>query len=247
LHRWWRRRSGYLLLLSHPSRCGADRGCRASGSFRWCSAHRHPSGTTWRIVLALGVLAVVAVRTAFNGRRGQPWVATAACTSSCSNLRHLVIHATGRGRSTLKQSSCATYAARRAPAAAAVPLDGLPDRGSARLAFHYMGHRWAAVWRRPLFCPFGFPRSRLSCSNRKPEAESVWPAYVRRARRLLRRWRRAAAYGSQRGARPRGRTAADHGLYFGNIYFVVTHRADNGLGHLWSLAGARFYSFGRCS
>jgi peptidoglycan/LPS O-acetylase OafA/YrhL len=31
-------------------------------------------------------------------------------------------------------------------------------------------------------------------------------------------------------------TVADHGLYFGNIYFVVTHGADNGLGHLWSLA-----------
>jgi len=32
-------------------------------------------------------------------------------------------------------------------------------------------------------------------------------------------------------------TVADYGLYFGNIYFVVGHHADNtGLGHLWSLA-----------
>ena len=32
-------------------------------------------------------------------------------------------------------------------------------------------------------------------------------------------------------------TVADYGLYFGNIYFVVSHKADNtGLGHLWSLA-----------
>jgi peptidoglycan/LPS O-acetylase OafA/YrhL len=32
-------------------------------------------------------------------------------------------------------------------------------------------------------------------------------------------------------------TVADYGLYFGNIYFVLSHKADNtGLGHLWSLA-----------
>jgi peptidoglycan/LPS O-acetylase OafA/YrhL len=32
-------------------------------------------------------------------------------------------------------------------------------------------------------------------------------------------------------------TVADYGLYFGNIYFVVSRHADNtGLGHLWSLA-----------
>lgn len=39
-------------------------------------------------------------------------------------------------------------------------------------------------------------------------------------------------------------TVGDYGLYFGNIYFVVSHQADNtGLGHLWSLAEEEQFYF----
>jgi len=63
----------YLLLLFAPIAVYRP---RLSGLWflplvLWLTPATHSQGTTWRIVLALGVLAVVAVRTAYSGRRGQ--------------------------------------------------------------------------------------------------------------------------------------------------------------------------------
>jgi peptidoglycan/LPS O-acetylase OafA/YrhL len=64
--------------------------------------------------------------------------------------------------------------------------------------------------------------------------------YVRRARRLLPALAAMLCcylvYNAILGRNALG-TVADYGLYFGNVYFVVTHQPDTtGLGHLWSLA-----------
>jgi len=64
--------------------------------------------------------------------------------------------------------------------------------------------------------------------------------YMRRARRLLPALGAMLicflVYNAIMGHDALG-TVADYGLYFGNIYFVVTHQPDTtGLGHLWSLA-----------
>jgi peptidoglycan/LPS O-acetylase OafA/YrhL len=159
-----------------------------------------------------------------------------------------VIHATGRGETIYhsKQSGRGSYAAHEGGTTARlgyVPaLDGL--RGLAVLlvvAFHYMGAPLGGPYGVDLFFVLsGFLITTLLLEDREARGRvGLAGFYVRRARRLFPALAvLLAAYVAYNAALGRDAvaTAADHGLYFGNIYFVVTHRADSGLGHLWSLA-----------
>jgi peptidoglycan/LPS O-acetylase OafA/YrhL len=121
-------------------------------------------------------------------------------------------------------------------------LDGL--RGLAILlvvAFHYTGAPLGGPYGVDLFFVLsGFLITTLILEEREARGcVSLVGFYMRRARRLFPALAlMLAAYLIYSAALGRDAlaTVADHGLYFGNIYFVVTHSADNGLGHLWSLA-----------
>lgn len=121
-------------------------------------------------------------------------------------------------------------------------LDGL--RGLAVLlvvAFHYTGAPLGGPYGVDLFFVLsGFLITTLLLEERAARGRSnLVGFYVRRARRLFPALAVMLAaylvYNAVLG-RDAMATVADHGLYFGNIYFVVTHRPDQGLGHLWSLA-----------
>jgi peptidoglycan/LPS O-acetylase OafA/YrhL len=133
-------------------------------------------------------------------------------------------------------------------------LDGL--RGIAILlviAFHYTGQPFGGGYGVDLFFVLsGFLITTLLLEERGVSGRiRLAGFYARRARRLF------PALAALLGAyliynaildRNALATVADYGLYFGNIYFVVSHKADNtGLGHLWSLAEEeQFYLLWPC-
>jgi peptidoglycan/LPS O-acetylase OafA/YrhL len=120
-------------------------------------------------------------------------------------------------------------------------LDGL--RALAVLlvvAFHYTGAPLGGPYGVDLFFVLsGFLITTLLLEEREARGSiGLAGFYVRRARRLFPALAvMLAAYLVYEAVLGRDAlaTVADHGLYFGNIYFVVTHRPDQGLGHLWSL------------
>jgi peptidoglycan/LPS O-acetylase OafA/YrhL len=122
-------------------------------------------------------------------------------------------------------------------------LDGL--RGIAILlviAFHYTGQPFGGGYGVDLFFVLsGFLITTLLLEERAATGRiRLGSFYIRRARRLFPALAAVLCaylvYNAILG-RDALATVADYGLYFGNIYFVVSHKADNtGLGHLWSLA-----------
>jgi peptidoglycan/LPS O-acetylase OafA/YrhL len=109
------------------------------------------------------------------------------------------------------------------------------------IAFHYTGAPLGGPYGVDLFFVLsGFLITTLLLEERAARGTVDLSAfYLRRARRLFPALAvMLAAYLVYNAAVGHDAlaTVADHGLYFGNIYFVVTHGADNGLGHLWSLA-----------
>lgn len=134
------------------------------------------------------------------------------------------------------------------------PLDGL--RGIAILlviAFHFTGQPFGGGYGVDLFFVLsGFLITTLLLEERDATGRvSLGNFYVRRARRLFPALAALLCaylvYNAILG-RNAFATVADYGLYFGNIYFVVSHKADNtGLGHLWSLAQEeQFYLLWPC-
>jgi peptidoglycan/LPS O-acetylase OafA/YrhL len=133
-------------------------------------------------------------------------------------------------------------------------LDGL--RGIAILlviAFHYTGQPFGGGYGVDLFFVLsGFLITTLLLEERSTTGRvSLGNFYLRRARRLFPALAALLCcylvYNAILG-RDALSTVADYGLYFGNIYFVVGHAADNtGLGHLWSLAEEeQFYLLWPC-
>jgi peptidoglycan/LPS O-acetylase OafA/YrhL len=133
-------------------------------------------------------------------------------------------------------------------------LDGL--RGIAILlviAFHYTGQPLGGAYGVDLFFVLsGFLITTLLLEERAGNGRiSLATFYARRARRLVPALAALLGayliYNAILGRNALG-TVADYGLYFGNIYFVVSHKADNtGLGHLWSLAEEeQFYLLWPC-
>lgn len=133
-------------------------------------------------------------------------------------------------------------------------LDGL--RGIAILlviAFHFVGQPFGGGYGVDLFFVLsGFLITTLLLEERATTGRiGLGSFYARRARRLFPALAAVlcaylvynAVFGRNALA-----TVADYGLYFGNIYFVVSHKADNtGLGHLWSLAQEeQFYLLWPC-
>jgi peptidoglycan/LPS O-acetylase OafA/YrhL len=122
-------------------------------------------------------------------------------------------------------------------------LDGL--RGIAILlviAFHYTGQPFGGGYGVDLFFVLsGFLITTLLLEERATTGRvGLRSFYGRRARRLFPALAALLCgylvYNAILG-RDALSTVADYGLYFGNIYFVISHKADNtGLGHLWSLA-----------
>jgi peptidoglycan/LPS O-acetylase OafA/YrhL len=122
-------------------------------------------------------------------------------------------------------------------------LDGL--RGIAILLVfgcHFMGEPLGGAYGVDLFFVLsGFLITTLLLEERSASGRiGLGGFYVRRARRLLPALGAMLicylGYNAILGHDALG-TVADYGLYFGNIYYVVTHRPDTtGLGHLWSLA-----------
>jgi peptidoglycan/LPS O-acetylase OafA/YrhL len=133
-------------------------------------------------------------------------------------------------------------------------LDGL--RGIAILlviAFHYTGQPFGGGYGVDLFFVLsGFLITTLLLEERVARGRiSLGGFYARRARRLFPALAALlCAYLIYNAILGRNAltTVADYGLYFGNIYFVVSHKADNtGLGHLWSLAQEeQFYLLWPC-
>jgi peptidoglycan/LPS O-acetylase OafA/YrhL len=121
-------------------------------------------------------------------------------------------------------------------------LDGLRALAVALvIAFHYTGAPLGGPYGVDLFFVLsGFLITTLLLEERAARGSvDLANFYLRRARRLFPALAvMLVAYLVYNAALGRDAlaTVADHGLYFGNIYFVVTHGADNGLGHLWSLA-----------
>jgi peptidoglycan/LPS O-acetylase OafA/YrhL len=122
-------------------------------------------------------------------------------------------------------------------------LDGL--RGLAVLlviAFHYTGKPFGGGYGVDLFFVLsGFLITTLLLEERAANGRiGLGAFYLRRARRLFPALAALlCAYLVYNAILNRDAlgTVADYGLYFGNIYFVISHKADNtGLGHLWSLA-----------
>lgn len=133
-------------------------------------------------------------------------------------------------------------------------LDGL--RGIAILlviAFHYTGEPFGGGYGVDLFFVLsGFLITTLLLEERGASGRiSLGSFYARRARRLFPALAAVLCsylvYNAILGHNALA-TVADYGLYFGNIYFVVAHKADNtGLGHLWSLAEEeQFYLLWPC-
>lgn len=122
-------------------------------------------------------------------------------------------------------------------------LDGL--RGIAILlvvAFHYTGAPAGGGYGVDLFFVLsGFLITTLLLEERAATGRiGLGNFYVRRARRLFPALAAVLCvylvYNAVLGRNALS-AVADYGLYFGNIYFVISHVADNtGLGHLWSLA-----------
>jgi peptidoglycan/LPS O-acetylase OafA/YrhL len=122
-------------------------------------------------------------------------------------------------------------------------LDGL--RGIAVLiviAFHYTGKPFGGGYGVDLFFVLsGFLITTLLLEERFAKGSiDLGRFYLRRARRLFPALAALLCayllYNAILGRNALA-TVADYGLYFGNIYFVVSHKVDNtGLGHLWSLA-----------
>jgi peptidoglycan/LPS O-acetylase OafA/YrhL len=122
-------------------------------------------------------------------------------------------------------------------------LDGL--RGIAILlvlAFHYTGQPFGGGYGVDLFFVLsGFLITTLLLEERAATGRiGLGKFYARRARRLFPALAGLLCaylvYNAVLGRNALA-TVADYGLYFGNIYFVVSHKPDNtGLGHLWSLA-----------
>jgi peptidoglycan/LPS O-acetylase OafA/YrhL len=122
-------------------------------------------------------------------------------------------------------------------------LDGL--RGIAILlviAFHYTGQPFGGGYGVDLFFVLsGFLITTLLLEERAATGRiGLGSFYVRRARRLFPALATVLCaylvYNAILGRNALS-TVADYGLYFGNVYYVISHKADNtGLGHLWSLA-----------
>src|SRR5436190_14823079 len=122
-------------------------------------------------------------------------------------------------------------------------LDGL--RGIAILlvvASHYTGEPLGGGHGVDLFFVLsGFLITTLLLEERAAKGRiGLGAFYVRRARRLFPALAAVLCcyllYNAILG-RDALATVANYGLYFGNIYYVISHHPDNtGLGHLWSLA-----------
>jgi len=122
-------------------------------------------------------------------------------------------------------------------------LDGL--RGIAILlviSSHYTGEPLGGGYGVDLFFVLsGFLITTLLLEERAATGRvGLGSFYVRRARRLFPALAVVLCaylvYNAILGRDALG-TVADYGLYFGNIYYVISHQPDNtGLGHLWSLA-----------